>query len=115
MLVNVAGAGVLERDHTEAAERFVEFLLSEGQQFYVDEAEETEYPLVAGIDAKAGLSAEELHRPIELTAFGAELSRRSSCSERPAAHVVGPPAGARPSHSRSALAVSRSSCCRSPT
>ena len=38
------------------AERFVDFLLSdEGQRFYVDEAEEAEYPLVDGIEPKEGL------------------------------------------------------------
>jgi iron(III) transport system substrate-binding protein len=56
-LVSVAGAGILETaDHADAARQFVEFLLSEpSQRFYVDEAEEAEYPLVAGIDAKSGL------------------------------------------------------------
>jgi len=43
---------------------------------YVDEAEENEYPLVAGIDPPAGLvPLDEIHGPdVELTAFGAELS-----------------------------------------
>ena len=56
-LVSVAGAGILETaDHSDAARQFVEFLLSEpSQRFYVDEAEEAEYPLIAGIDAKSGL------------------------------------------------------------
>jgi hypothetical protein len=51
-------------------------LSEEAQQFYVDEAEENEYPLVAGIDPPAGLvPLEEIHGPdVELTAFGAELS-----------------------------------------
>ena len=77
-LVSVAGAGVLSSsDQTEDAEQFVEFLLSdEAQQFYVAEAEENEYPLVAGIDPPAGLvPLEEINGPdVELTAFGAELS-----------------------------------------
>ena len=76
-LVSVAGAGVLaSSDQSDDAERFVEFLLSdEGQRFYVDEAEEAEYPLVAGIDPKPGLPPiQELAGPdVELTAFGAEL------------------------------------------
>jgi iron(III) transport system substrate-binding protein len=77
-LVSVAGAGILgSSDRTEDAEQFVHFLLSdEAQRFYVDEAEENEYPLVAGIDAPAGLvPLDEIHGPdVELTAFGAELS-----------------------------------------
>ena len=56
-LVSVAGVAILETaDNADAARQFVEFLLSEpSQRFYVDEAEEAEYPLVAGIDAKPGL------------------------------------------------------------
>lgn len=77
-LVSVAGAGVLgSSDQTEASERFVEFLLSdEAQRFYVDEAEENEYPLVAGVDPPDGLvPLEEIQGPdVELTAFGSELS-----------------------------------------
>jgi iron(III) transport system substrate-binding protein len=75
-LVSVAGAAVLSSSgQSEDAEQFVEFLLSdEGQQFYVDEAEEAEYPLVAGIDAKPGLPPlDSLHGPdVDLTSFGAE-------------------------------------------
>jgi iron(III) transport system substrate-binding protein len=50
-LVNVAGAGVLSTsDNAAAAERFVEYLLSDEAQAYF--AEETkEYPLVEGVDA----------------------------------------------------------------
>src|SRR5918996_222629 len=56
-LVSVAGAaGLASSDQSGDAERFVEFLLSdEGQRFYVEAAEEAEYPLVEGIDAKEGL------------------------------------------------------------
>jgi len=75
-LVSVAGAAVLaSTDQSDDAERFVEFLLSdEGQRFYVEQAEEAEYPLVAGIEAKAGLPPlASLHGPdVELTSFGAE-------------------------------------------
>jgi iron(III) transport system substrate-binding protein len=75
-LVSVAGAGVLSSsDQQDDAERFVEYLLSdEGQRFYVDEAEEAEYPLVEGIDAKPGLPPlSTLEGPdVDLTSFGAE-------------------------------------------
>ena len=75
-LVSVAGAGVLESSgNTSEAERFVEFLLSpNGQHFYVDAAEEAEYPLVEGIEAKEGLPPlDELEGPnVDLTSFGAE-------------------------------------------
>jgi iron(III) transport system substrate-binding protein len=75
-LVSVAGAGVLSStDQQGDAERFLEFLVSDdGQRFYVEEAEEAEYPLVAGIEPKAGLpSLDELEGPdVDLTSFGAE-------------------------------------------
>ena len=75
-LVSVAGAAVLASSgQSENAQRFVDFLLSDdGQRFYVDEAEEAEYPLVAGIEAKAGLPPlASLHGPdVDLTSFGAE-------------------------------------------
>jgi iron(III) transport system substrate-binding protein len=78
-LVSVAGAGILESaDHKDAAARFVEYLLSEeGQRFYVEEAEEAEYPLVAGIDAKAGLPPlAQLQGPeIKLDALGPQLEK----------------------------------------
>lgn len=76
-LVSVAGAGVLESsDQREEAERFVEFLLSDdSQRFYVDEAEEAEYPLVEGIEPKEGLPPlADLQGPdVRLDEFGAEL------------------------------------------
>ncbi len=76
-LVSVAGAGALaSSDQSDAAERFVEFLLSEqGQRFYTEEAEEAEYPLIEGVNPKEGLPPlSELTGPdVELTAFGAEL------------------------------------------
>jgi iron(III) transport system substrate-binding protein len=76
-LVSVAGAGVLaSSDQSEDAERFVEFLLSEGgQRFYVDEAEEAEYPLVDGIEPKEGLPPlDSLQGPeVDLSSFGEEL------------------------------------------
>lgn len=75
-LVSVAGAGVLESsDQSDEAERFVEFLLSEeGQRFYVEAAEEAEYPLVEGIEPKEGLPPlATLQGPdVDLTSFGAE-------------------------------------------
>jgi iron(III) transport system substrate-binding protein len=78
-LVSVAGAGILESaEHEDAARRFVEFLLSdEGQRFYVDEAEEAEYPLIEGIEPKAGLPPlEQLQGPqIELDELGPQLEK----------------------------------------
>ncbi|MBD0338352.1 MAG: iron ABC transporter substrate-binding protein [Thermoleophilia bacterium] len=75
-LVSVAGVGILEDG--EPARRFVEFLLSdEGQRFYAEEAEEAEYPLVAGIAPKERLPPlDSLHGPeLELDALGPELER----------------------------------------
>ena len=76
-LVSVAGAAVLSSsDQSDDAESFVDFLLSEeGQRFYVDEAEEAEYPLIEGIEAKEGLPAlEDLQGPdVDLSTFGSEL------------------------------------------
>jgi iron(III) transport system substrate-binding protein len=76
-LVSVAGAGVIEgTDKPEQAEQFVEFLLSEsGQRFYSEETAEAEYPLVEGVEPRAGLPPlESLHGPdIPLDALGAEL------------------------------------------
>ena len=78
-LVSVAGAGVLaSTDQEDDAEAFVEFLLSDdAQRFYVDEAEENEYPLVDGVDPPEGLvPLAEIEGPdVELTAFGAELEQ----------------------------------------
>jgi iron(III) transport system substrate-binding protein len=76
-LVSVAGAGVLSStDQSDDAEAFVEFLLSDdAQQFYVKEAEESEYPLVADVDPSPGLvPLDEIDGPdVELTSFGPEL------------------------------------------
>jgi iron(III) transport system substrate-binding protein len=78
-LVSVAGAGILESaEHDDAARRFLEFLLSEeGQRFYVDEAEEAEYPLIEEIQPKAGLPPlEQLQGPqIELDELGPRLEK----------------------------------------
>jgi iron(III) transport system substrate-binding protein len=56
-LVNVAGVGILATtERAKDAQTFVDFLLSdEGQRFYSTEAEENEYPLVAGFDPAPGL------------------------------------------------------------
>jgi len=76
-LVNVAGAGIIDgTDDEDAAESFLEFLLSdEGQEFYATEAEEAEYPLVDGIDPREGLPAlDSLEGPdVDLDALGPEL------------------------------------------
>ena len=78
-LVSVAGAGVLSStDQEDDAEAFVEFLLSDdAQRFYVDEAEENEYPLVDGVDPPEGLvPLAAIEGPdVALTAFGAELEQ----------------------------------------
>jgi iron(III) transport system substrate-binding protein len=78
-LVSVAGAAIIDGTNDEdSAEEFVEYLLSdEGQRFYTEEAEEAEYPLVEGIEPKAGLPAlDDLDGPdVQLDAFGPELEK----------------------------------------
>ena len=70
-----AGAGVLATSgDTEAAERLIEFLLSENAQSYF--ATETfEYPLARGVDPVAGLPAiDSLGAPdLDLSALAAAL------------------------------------------
>ena len=76
-LISVAGAGVIDgSDKREQAERFVEFLLSEmGQRFYAEETEEAEYPLVEGVEPRAGLPPlDSLEGPdVQLDQLGEEL------------------------------------------
>ena len=76
-LVSVAGAGVLaSTDQDEDAEAFVDFLLTDdAQRFYVEEAEEAEYPLVEGVEPSPGLvPLDQIEGPdVELTSFGSEL------------------------------------------
>jgi iron(III) transport system substrate-binding protein len=76
-LVSVAGAGIIEGTSDEdAAREFVQYLLSdEGQRFYAEEAEEAEYPVVAGIAPKGGIEpiADVQGPSVQLDAFGAEL------------------------------------------
>jgi iron(III) transport system substrate-binding protein len=76
-LVSAAGVGIVEdAENEDAARQFVEFLLSEeGQRFYVDEAEEAEYPLIEGVEPKEGLPPlDELEGPdIDLVELGPEL------------------------------------------
>jgi iron(III) transport system substrate-binding protein len=78
-LVSAAGVGILaEADNEEGARELVDFLLSEaGQRFYVDEAEEAEYPLIDGIDPKAGLPPLATVRgpDLDLSEFGPELEK----------------------------------------
>src|SRR5918999_3112288 len=78
-LVSVAGVSILEStDDEDAAREFVDYLLSEdGQRFYVDAAEEAEYPLIEGVEPKEGLPPlESIQGPdVELSQFGAELER----------------------------------------
>jgi iron(III) transport system substrate-binding protein len=75
--VSTAGVGMLAgTDSREAAERFVEFLLSDdGQRFYTETAEEAEYPLVAGIPVKEGLPPlDSLGGPkVDYSSLGDEL------------------------------------------
>jgi iron(III) transport system substrate-binding protein len=56
-LINVAGVGIVDTaPHQEAAEAFVNFLLTEeAQQYFSDETKE--YPLVAGIEPDPMLPA----------------------------------------------------------
>jgi iron(III) transport system substrate-binding protein len=78
-LVSTAGVAILESsDSKESAREFVDYLLSEeGQRFYVDEAEEAEYPLIDGIKPKEGLPAlDSVRGPnLDLSKFGVELER----------------------------------------
>jgi iron(III) transport system substrate-binding protein len=78
-LVNVAGVGIVDgTDDEDAARELVEFLLSEeGQRFYAEEAEESEYPLVDGVDAPEGVPPlDQLEGPdISLGDLGPELER----------------------------------------
>jgi iron(III) transport system substrate-binding protein len=70
-LVNVAGVGILKTaQHTEAANAFVQFLLSEEAQQYFSE-ETKEYPLLSGVAADPILPAlESLTTPaIDLNAL----------------------------------------------
>lgn len=64
-LINVAGVGILKTSNlSESAQRFVEFLLTDGsQQFFADET--FEYPLVPGVDPYPDLPAlSELDSPL---------------------------------------------------
>jgi iron(III) transport system substrate-binding protein len=76
-LVSVAGAGILESsDSPDAARAFVEFLLSDdAQRFYVEAAEEAEYPLIEGVEAPQGVPPlDELEGPdVDLEELGPEL------------------------------------------
>jgi iron(III) transport system substrate-binding protein len=78
-LVSVAGAAILDSSDDEGASReFVDYLLSDaGQRFYVDEAEEAEYPLIEGVEPKEGLPPlESIQGPdVELSQFGPELEK----------------------------------------
>jgi iron(III) transport system substrate-binding protein len=78
-LVNVAGVGVMAgTSRSEDANRFVSFLLAdENQRFYAEDASESEYPLVVGIEPQAGLPPlESLKGPdVPLEALGDELEK----------------------------------------
>ncbi len=78
-LVSVAGAAILDAsEDQDTAREFVDYLLSEeGQRFYAEEADESEYPLIEGVKAKEGLPPlEEIQGPdVELGQFGPELEK----------------------------------------
>jgi iron(III) transport system substrate-binding protein len=78
-LVSVAGVGIVEgTDNEDGARELVDFLLSEqGQRFYVDEAEEAEYPLIEGVEPKEGLPPlSSIRGPdLDLAEFGPELEQ----------------------------------------
>jgi iron(III) transport system substrate-binding protein len=63
-LVNVAGAAILKTaKNPDAAQAFVDFLLSEESQTYFRD-ETHEYPLIAGVDAEEGLTPlDEIESP----------------------------------------------------
>ncbi|MDY6054712.1 iron ABC transporter substrate-binding protein [Micrococcus sp.] len=62
-LVNVSGAGLVGEQEDDDAKRLIEYLLSEkGQKYFAEET--SEYPLVDGVDAPAGLpELSELQSP----------------------------------------------------
>jgi iron(III) transport system substrate-binding protein len=78
-LVSAAGVGILEgTDDEDGARELVDYLLSEeGQRFYVDAAEEAEYPLIDGVAPKEGLPPlETVEGPdLDLSELGPELER----------------------------------------
>ena len=77
-LVNVSAAGILaSAPNKDNAERLIEFMLAEGQEFFAVEAEEKEYPLVPGYEDKlpADLTPlDEIQGPeVSLAELGAGL------------------------------------------
>jgi iron(III) transport system substrate-binding protein len=75
-LVNVSAAGILaSAKHKQDAQKFMEFLLSEGQEYFATEAEEREYAMVEGYPPPEGLPPlNEIKSPkVNLSEFGAEL------------------------------------------
>jgi iron(III) transport system substrate-binding protein len=80
-LVNVSAIGILATaKHRKAAERLVDFMVHDGQEFIVDEAPEREYPLVVSEDIAGNARYKELPPldsvqgpDIELSDLGAKL------------------------------------------
>ncbi|MBW3592544.1 MAG: iron ABC transporter substrate-binding protein [Actinobacteria bacterium] len=75
-LVNVAGAAILgSTDNAEAGERFVAYLLREGQPYFAEET--SEYPLVEGVEPGPDLPPlDSIHGPdLDLGELGPELPR----------------------------------------
>ena len=110
--------------HADAAQQFVEFLLSEpSQRFYAEEAEEAEYPLVDGHRRRRRASRRSTRSSgpqIELDRARPRAREDARAAERGRLHDVSR------SERRPGLALcrrrpalrrvaARSSCCRSPT
>lgn len=77
-LVNVSAAGIVASGKNQVnAQKFIEFLLADGQEFFATEAEEKEYPLVAGYEVTLpeGMKPlDEIKSPdVSLDTLGAEL------------------------------------------
>ncbi len=67
-LVNVSGAAVLKSSHHQAAaERFLEFLVSQEGQEVLAHSDSYEYPLRPGVAAPAGLRPFSELQPASLT------------------------------------------------
>ena len=65
-LILVAGAGIIEEsDNKDAAEQFIEFMLSDVAQVYFSESTK-EYPLASGVAPDAGLPALETLDPVQI-------------------------------------------------
>lgn len=74
-LVNTSAIGILSStDHREEAEQLVEFMLTEGQEFIVDDAPEREYPLSVTTDIADNERYRELPSLASIKAPDVDLS-----------------------------------------